>query len=293
MVPIRLISVPYDTARREVRMGQGPGCFPTHGVAERLNALGHDVATTSIDVRSEFPAEVATAFEVMRLVADEVRHAVARREFPVILAGNCNTSVGTVSGLSPHRTGVVWFDGHADFETPESSSSGFIDGMGLAILTGHCWRTIAQSINGYRPVPEKHVILVGASDIDPLERSRLGQSQITYLSDEVLNSDDGDRMLGTALDQIGIEVDGIYLHVDLDVHDPRIARANHFRPPGGLTPQRLREAIRTTRNHSNILAASVNAYDPSVDPAGVTLESGLAIIETIAARLPAAKPIEG
>jgi len=230
MVPIRLISVPYDTARREVRMGQGPGCFPTHGVAERLNALGHDVATTSIDVRSEFPAEVATAFEVMRLVADEVRHAVARREFPV---------------------------------------------------------------NGYRPVPEKHVILVGASDIDPLERSRLGQSQITYLSDEVLNSDDGDRMLGTALDQIGIEVDGIYLHVDLDVHDPRIARANHFRPPGGLTPQRLREAIRTTRNHSNILAASVNAYDPSVDPAGVTLESGLAIIETIAARLPAAKPIEG
>jgi arginase len=279
---IRLISVPYDTAQREARMGLGPGCFLRHGAVERLQALGHDVVTAIIDARSEFPAEVATAFEIMRLLAREVRDAVAMDEFPLILAGNCNTSVGTVSGLSPRRTGVVWFDGHADFDTPDSSSSGFIDGMGLAILTGHCWRAIARSIPDYEPVAENHVVLAGASDIESLERSRLTQSQITYLSDEILNSDDGDHRLGTVLDRIGGEVSGVYLHVDLDVQDARIAPANHFRPPGGLTPQRLRDLIRTTHRKSKILAAAVTAYDPSVDPAGVTLESGLAVIEAIA-----------
>jgi arginase len=101
---IRLISVPYDTAQREARMGLGPGCFLRHGAVERLQALGHDVVTAIIDAPSEFPAEVATAFDIMRLVAHEVRDAVAMDEFPLILAGNCNTSVGTVSFCFQNET---------------------------------------------------------------------------------------------------------------------------------------------------------------------------------------------
>lgn len=280
---IRLIQAPYDTALYETRMGQGPRRFLNNGAVDRLEAMGHEVTVATVDPRPQFPAEVATGFAVMRGVADEVRNALASNAFPFILAGNCSTSVGTVSGLAPRRIGVVWFDAHADFNTPESSSSGFMDGMGLAILTGHCWRLLAAGISGYAPVPEDNVILAGARDFDSLEWDRLSNSKITYLSDRDINNSGIERQLGDALDRLATRVDGIYLHVDLDVYDARVAPANHFRPPGGVTPERLRDVIEFIVGRIPVLAVYVGSYDPDVDPEGITLRSGLVLMETIVA----------
>jgi arginase len=278
---VRLIQSPYDTAQYEKRMGKGPSHFLKSGAVERLKALGHEVTAATVDPRPQFPAEVATSFAVMRGIGDEVRNALAINAFPLVLAGNCNTSVGTVSGLAPRKVGVLWFDAHADFNTPESSSTGFVDGMGLAILTGHCWRPLAESLPGYAPVPEANVILAGARDIDALEWERLSKSKITYLSDRDINDDAMERALGEAMDHLATGVDGIYLHVDLDVYDARIAPANHFRPPGGVAPDRLRDVIEFIVGRIPVVAAYVGSYDPDVDPDGVTLRSGLALIETI------------
>jgi len=281
---IRLIQAPYDTALYQTRMGQGPKRFLDNGAVDRLEALGHEVIVATVDPRPQLPAEVASSFAVMRGVADEVRQALASHAFPLILAGNCNTSVGTVSGLAPRRIGVVWFDAHGDFNTPESSSTGFLDGMGLAILTGHCWRLLAADIPGFAPVPEDNVILAGARDFDSLESDRLSSSKITVLSDRDINNSGMERQLGGALDRLATRVDGIYLHLDLDVYDARIAPANHFRPPGGVTPERLRDVIEFIVGRIAVLAAYVGSYDPDVDPEGITLRSGLVLMETIAAR---------
>jgi arginase len=194
------------------------------------------------------------------------------------------TSAGTVSDLAPHKIGVLWFDAHADFNTPESSSTGFLDGMGLAILTGHCWRPLAESISGYAPIPEENVILAGARDFDALEWERLSKSKITYLSDRDINDDDMERTVGKTLDRLATGVDGIYLHVDLDVYDVRIAPANHFRPPGGVTPERLRHVIEFIVGRIPVVAAYIGSYDPDVDPDGVTLRSSLILLETIVSK---------
>ncbi|MDJ0944905.1 MAG: arginase family protein [Kiloniellales bacterium] len=278
---VRLIQAPYDTALYDTRMGRGPGRLLEGGAVERLEALGHEVSLGTVDPRPELPAEVATGFAVMRGVADEVRKARASKAFPLVLAGNCNTAVGTVSGLAPRRIAALWFDAHADFNTPDSSTSGFLDGMGLAILTGHCWRALAESVPGYAPVPEERVILAGARDFDARERERLAESRITCLSDRDLNDGGIERRLGDALDRLAPQVDAFYLHVDLDVHDPRIAPANHFRPPGGVTPERLRELVAFISRRVPVAAAYLGAYDPDVDPQGVTLGAGLALLETI------------
>ena len=100
-----------------------------NGAVGRLEALGHEVTVGIVDPKPELPAEVATSFAVMRGIGDEVRNALAANAFPLVLAGNCNTSVGIVSGLGPRRIGVVWFDAHADFHTPESlNRTGFAGG---------------------------------------------------------------------------------------------------------------------------------------------------------------------
>ncbi len=278
---VHLIHASYDSGRFRARMGQGPDRFLRNGAVERLRALGHTVSVTEVDPQPDYPAEVATSFAVMRGVAEAVGAAAAAKALPLVLAGNCNSSVGIVSGLAPRRVGVVWFDAHGDFNTPETTSSGFLDGMGLAILTGRCWQALAESIPGYAPVPEENVILAGARDFDELEWVELTNSGIAYLSDRDLETGDL-QPLGAALDRLAARAEAVYLHIDLDVHDVRIAPANHFRPPGGLTPQRLQEVIAFVRSRVPVAAAYVGSYDPDVDPKGVTLSSGLALIETIA-----------
>ena len=95
-----------------------------------------------------------------------MRETVEEGRFPLVLAVNCFTSLGTVAGLG-RDVGVVWFDAHGDFNTPDTTTSGFLDGMGLAMLLGDGWRELRQTVEGLRPVPAEHALLVGARDIDP------------------------------------------------------------------------------------------------------------------------------
>jgi len=282
---IRIIKSSFDTGQYEIRMGRGPGRILDGGAVARLQALGHEVRVVNVDPKPAFPAEVSTAFAVMAGVAEEVRRAMAGGDFPIVLAGNCNTTVGAVSGLAPRQAGVVWFDGHADFETPETTTSGFVDGMGLAVLTGRCWQSLAASVPGFAPLPEKNVILAGASDFGPSERESLRNSEIVYLSDTVLAAPDKSGRLRSALADLAERVSGIHLHIDLDVHDPRLARANQFRPPGGLAPERLQAVIKEVVEVVPILSVAITAYDPDVDPDGVTLQSCLTLLEIVAGRL--------
>src|SRR5687767_1880913 len=114
-------------------------------------------------------AEIGTAFDLDRQLAREVAAARLRSAFPLTLAGNCITSVGTVGGLGAGATGVLWFDAHGDFNTPETTIGGFLDGMALATVVGRCWRSLAAGVPGFTPVAEENVVLVGARDLDPAE----------------------------------------------------------------------------------------------------------------------------
>lgn len=279
---IQLLASPYDTGKRDVRMGRGPARIVEAGVVDRLKSRGHSVEVKPVEVSLDFPGEVETAFAVMAALSTEV--AVARRagKFPIVLAGNCNTTVGTVAGLAPGPAGVLWFDGHGDFETPDTTTSGFVDGMGIAILAGHCWRRMAAGVPGYTPVPEARIILAGASDVEPHEMERLRSSGVTYFSDRDLVPDEGDTLLAAAVDRIANGAMGIHVHIDLDVHDPKIARANHYMPPGGLTPDRLRALVAVAAGRVPVLSAAITAYDPDVDLDGVACASALELAGTLA-----------
>lgn len=266
-------------------MGRGPKHLVDNGLKERLRAGGHEVRTEVIEDEDWFLTEIATAFELHRLVADQVRQARELGELPLVLSGNCNTSsVGALAGLSAEESGVVWFDAHADFNTPETTTSGFLDGMGLSIAVGACWKAMAETIPGFRPIPEANVTHIGARDLDPPERERLERSGVTVVEAGLIEERGMQDALREALDALRDRVRGVYVHLDLDVLDADlVAPANGFAKPGGLTTEQVVKALQIIRARFALAAAGIASYDPAYDEGGRVLRAGLEFAEVLAA----------
>lgn len=259
-----LIQVPYDSGAYNKRMGRGPFFLVEHGILDTIGAFSHSVESVVVESDESFPTEVGTTFRLLRATALEVRRAVERGGFPLVLAGNCITTVGALSGLMTRDVGLIWFDAHGDFHTPDTSPSGFLDAMAISIGVGHCWRTLAESIPHFEALPEDRVLLLGARDFEPLEYQRLVASDVAYVPCDRLEAEDL-QALHEALAALAKRTDGVFIHLDLDVHDPTIAPANQYKPPGGLTPDQVRKVIQVIASRFTVCGATLAAYDPCVD----------------------------
>lgn len=276
-VPIQLVLVPYDTARRHWGMGAGPAHLVNRGLVEQLQTEGHEVDVALIDAPGDDLAEVRTAFVLNAALAEAVRAARERERFPLVLAGNCNTAVGTVAGLDyADSIGVFWFDAHADFNTPDSTVSGVLDGMALAMLTGRCWRALCRGIPGFAPVRQDATCLIGARDIDPLEAEELRGSEVWQVgADEIAHR------LAVVAKEIAARAAGAYLHVDLDVLDPSVGRVNRYLAPGGLDASALIGAIGQVTAALPLQAAAIAAYDPEYDSDGRVQSVAMQVVHAL------------
>jgi arginase len=262
---VRLLHVPYDSARRDLRTGRGPTWLVEHGAVAVLQQAGHAVTIAPIESTSAFPSEIATSFELARLVSAAVRDSAADSWFPLVLSGNCNTALGTVAGLG-EGTGILWLDAHGESETPDTTASGLLDGMGLAILTGRCWAGLAAAVPGFRPVPGGDVVLVGTRSVSPAETRLFRESGITLVTVEDVRRAGVVAALAPHLDRLRRRVQRLYVHVDADVHDPdAVAPANGFAEPGGLTAEEVREVVAGAGRTLPVVAAGVASFDPSFD----------------------------
>jgi arginase len=280
---IQIIKVPYDCGYKERRQGLGPDNFIRHQIDRKLEADGHQVVISHIESGSDFTIEVMSAFELNRQLADEVRRTVDSDSFPVVLSGNCNSCLGSIAGIGPENLGVVWFDAHGEFNTPETTLSGFLDGMPIAIATGRCWTSVAATIPGFRPVPEKNLVLVGASDLDAEEKRQLEQSEINLIRTGSDGKTEILRGLEAALIQLKNRATGIYLHIDMDALEIGGGAANHYGATGGISPELMGKAIALVKEYLPLRGCAVASYDPAFDRDGRFLEAGIQSIRQIAA----------
>lgn len=248
-----------------------------------MEAEGAEVHVVEMEPRVRYASENALSFELQRCIAEAITGARAAGRFPLILAGNCNAAVGGVSGIGRSRRGVVWFDAHGDFCTPETTDTGFLDGMGLAMMVGRCWQQALSHIPGYAPVAETATALVGARDLDPLEAEELTDSAITYLQVADIRSNGIEDAFKPFLQRLMLEVDHVYLHIDLEVHDPEEAPANRLNVPEGLWEKEVREAVTFIGKHVQIAGGGLGSYDPSVDPDGKTAKVAVALLKALLA----------
>jgi arginase len=263
---ISLIQAPFALGRADVEVAKGPIRILEAGAAEALREGGHEVEVETVEVAGWDPEdywnEIDGSFAVIRQVAERVREAVEEGSFPVVLATNCFNSVGIVAGTTSD-VGVVWFDAHADFSTTELTHSGFLDGLGLSILTGTGWDALRETVPGYRAVPEEHVVHVGMRDAWEHEERRLEESGISVVPPAEI----GER-LEVELDALRGRVADVYLHLDLDVLDRSEGMVNIYSTEGGPSAADVAAAIGAIGERFRIGAAALTAYDPGADPEG-------------------------
>jgi arginase len=277
--------VPYDSGHRALRMGAGPEHFLSNGMEEALAATGHGVSSEVLEARSLFRTEITTTFELLEVVAQRVRAAAGSGDLSLVLSGNCIASVGGLAGLasvSEEELSIVWFDGHADFNTPETTTSASLDGMGLSVALGHCWVQMARTIPGSRPVREDNVVLVGGRGADSPEKVRLRDSGVSVVEERRIREVGSAEALRAALEPVRARVGRVHVHLDLDVLDPAaVGPANEFAPEGGLTEEEVEESIRVIRERLEVASATVASYDPSFDSKGGVLKAGIAFARAL------------
>jgi len=264
---IALIAVPYEVSRLRDGMGRGPEQLLASGAAEALGAAGAIVATEVVELTGKFSNEIEACFELIRLVRGRVDAALGEGAVPVVLSGSCCfAALGVMAAMDESAPGVVWFDAHGDFNTPETTTFGYFDGMGLAVLTGSAWQAMLRTVPGAKPLPESAIVLAGARDFDDEEARRLRDSEIKHLTAERIVSDEA---LDGAMAAVVPEPTALYLHVDLDVLDlEQEGPVNIYSAPGGITAEQLASRVEQVLRTGSVRAVALTAYDPECDAEG-------------------------
>lgn len=180
-----------------------------------------------------------------RKVATAVTVEVRSGCCPVVVSGDCTTSLGTVAGLQQAGLdpGIVWLDAHGDVQTLETTTSGYLGGLPLRLLVGYRPKLIASWI-GLRPVPERRVLLVGARDLDPPEAAYLERAQIH-------------RAAVTGLETAQLPDGPLYVHLDLDVIDSGDLPGLRYPAPGGPGPAQVAGALRRLLATGRVAAVGI------------------------------------
>jgi arginase len=258
---------------------KGPTTMADGGIQKILGDLG---ATVRVE-EAKLTADEDTEYGGWKRLGMSLGHfadIVSKNEkdgyFTVGLLATCPSMPGLVAGLQrsgptrePIKIGMLWLDAHPDFNTPETTRSGSLGGMPVAVATGRALQVMRLDAKLDPPLSDRHVVMGGVRLTDPLEQSLLDQSMIEQLSvDDLRNLTPA---VWTQLDRLDRLVDKIYVHIDMDVLDPREVMAHGNKVPNGPSSEqlaRLFEAIFTRYQKASAIGF---ATIPPTDEGGLSI----------------------
>jgi arginase len=274
---VALIAVPFDVDKSGVGMGEAPGVLRAAGLLAKLAGAGVLVSReVSIEEDPGSGDTVARLGTLQSRVANAVFSAVAEGLTPVIIGGDCCNAIGMWSGLSHGQPQtalhVAWFDAHGDWNTEETSGTGYLGGMPYAVICGHGNARLKELAGLMAPAPTDRCILVGARDLDPGEAELLKRTSVRIVPPLEL------PRAGTAPFGEPRTARELYLHFDIDVLDLAEAPGVTYPSPGGV---RSADAIRYCRHliaSMPLAGLTLAAVNPSKDSSSRTVETAIRLL---------------
>ncbi|PQE15115.1 arginase protein [Rutstroemia sp. NJR-2017a BVV2] len=258
---ITIITSPYHVGIPSHRVGAGPSKILSLSLLPQLHALGLRTQINEIPSVDDHEGEIGRSFELLRRISHGVSAAVQQGTFPLILAGNCMSSTGVACGLPEERLAVIYFDAHDDFDTPETKTSGYFDAMGVAMMRGECWGEMMRSVEGFRPVGRERFVYCGVRDQTELQRRRVEDAGFCVIRGRRERGEvDYAGELQAELEKGGYSP--ALVHVDMDVLDSGLGKANDYAAPGGLSERDLLECLEMIPRKVTPTSLTVASFDP-------------------------------
>lgn len=258
---------------------QGPNTMASGGIQQLLAELG----TTVRIVESRLTAQQDTEYGGWKRLgmalgnyADLVAQSEREGSFTVGFFATCPSMPGMVAGLQrsgpnsrPLRVGMLWLDAHPDFNTPETTRSGSLGGMPVAVATGRALHVMRRDAKLDPPLDDRNVVMGGVRLTDPLEQELLDKSRIQQVSvDDLIKQTPA---LWAQLDRLHKQVDKLYIHIDMDVLDPREVSMHGNKVPGGPPSEALAALFEQIFARYPKASAIGFATIPSSDPGGLSI----------------------
>jgi arginase len=286
-VKLGIFLQPVSGSRSGPEMSSGPQLM-YEGVTKMLADMGIEEATKEIVKLTPDEEKDYGAWHRVGLANSHLNETVARLSkeglFPLGLLSNCNSLTGMLAGMQhsgpgrrPLSVGLIWLDAHADYNTPETTLSGMLGGMPVAVAAGKCLYRLRLK-SGLEPaIPEKNIIMMCVRDIDPLEEELVLNSHITLISTEemiMLN-----QRMKEEFEGLCDRVDVVYIHIDLDVLDAPDIPGHTFQVPNGPNPFQLGKALKYMMQNPKVGALGIASFPTQEEVRAKSLGSTLEVLK--------------
>lgn len=288
-VKVDVIKNPYGGSRNMPELSTNPDYIHAAGLERLIGEWGGELIRPVQDIRLSAEQERAYGdWNRMALAnsnfAEVVREGLQDNLITVGLEANCNDLLGMLAGLkydsdgNARRVGLVFYDSHGDFNVPETTLSGMLGGMPVAVAAGHALHNLRQTTGLAEPLPMSDIMWGGVRDLDPLEADRFREYEVRQVSvQDIREISDNFRKQFNALAD---EVDVVYVHVDMDVLEPDEVPGHPLTVADGPSSKDLAAAISLMFENPKTVALGI-ASTPSFnrDPHGISRQAALNLIE--------------
>lgn len=286
---IRIIGVPIDLGADRRGVDMGPSAMRYAGLNARLQRLGwevEDLGNLEVPIpetrqiknkRLKYLEEIVKVNEQLHLkVAEAIKEGVV----PLILGGDHSLAIGSLAGLasSGRRFGLIWFDTHGDYNSLETTSSGNIHGMPLAVANGIGAKELTSIGGEQKKIREENTVIIGVRDLDHQEREMLRRSKITVFTISDIDQRGMKDVVSEAIRLASLGTDEIHVSFDVDVIDPAEALGVGTPVVGGITYREAHLAMELIADSSLLMSMDMVEVNPILDCQNKTAELAVGLI---------------
>lgn len=287
--------MPMDLGQGRRGVDMGPSAIRYAGLDNRLSELGYKVTDEGDmtiktqeeqsvkDTRAKYLPEIARAVSSLAL---KVERTLKKGEFPLVLGGDHSIAIGTISGVASfahkqHKNiGVLWIDAHGDFNTPETSPSGNIHGMPLAVCLGLGPKKLTSIGGTARKVEPHHVAIIGLRNVDKTEREYLLQYGVNLFTMEDIDKEGIHRVMKRAFQKVASKVDYLHVSFDLDSVDPVYAPGVGTPVKGGLDYREAHLIMEMIAGSKKMTSLEIVEVNPILDTRNQSAEFAVEVVES-------------